>query len=52
MKVVSINGPKLEAIFENLDYKEPFNPYCNNEGAEGEHVFFKLALKRMAKFKN
>ena len=51
MKLVSLNEPKLEAIFETLDYKEPFDPECTHEGIQGEHDHFKLAQKRITKFK-
>lgn len=56
MKLVSLNEPKLEAVFETLDYKEPFDPKCVHQGEhehhEGDHHdHFKLAEKRITKFK-
>lgn len=56
MKLVSLNEPKLEVVFETLDYKEPFDPKCVHEGGhqhhEGDHKdHFKLASRRVTTVK-
>lgn len=56
-RLVSLNEPKLEVVFESLDYKEPFDTKCVHEGEhhkheEGEHHdHFKLAKRRITKFR-
>lgn len=55
-RLVSLNEPKLEVVFESLDYKEPFDTKFVHEGEhmhhEGDHHdHFKLAKRRITKFR-
>ncbi len=34
LRLVSLNEPKLEVVFDTLDYKEPFDPKCVHGGEQ------------------